>query len=76
MCPTAPTADLTKSAAPMSFGSFECAMVLMAPRCTQCNCRIAGTVVRSDNGAIYCGAQCAHQSRARVQNIRLCRNSA
>lgn len=76
MRPTAPTADPTKSAAPMSFGSFECAMVLMAPRCTHCNCRIAGAVVRSDSGAIYCGAQCAHQSRARAQNIRRCRNSA
>ena len=76
MRPTAPTADLTKGAAPMSFGSFECAMVLMALRCTHCNCRIAGTVVRSDSGAIYCGAQCAHQSRALTQNIRRCRNSA
>jgi hypothetical protein len=76
MRPTAPTADLPKSAAPMCFGSFECAMVLMAPRCTHCNCRIAGAVVRSDSGAIYCGAQCANESRARVQNIRRCRNSA
>jgi hypothetical protein len=63
MSPTVPTAELTKSAAPMSFGSFECAMVLMAPRCMHCNCRIAGTVVRSDTGAIYCGAQCARLSR-------------
>jgi hypothetical protein len=66
MRPTAPTADQTKSAAPMSFGSFECAMVLMAPRCTHCNCRIAGTVVHSDTGAIYCCAQCARQGRART----------
>jgi glutamate/tyrosine decarboxylase-like PLP-dependent enzyme len=63
---TAQTANLTKSAAPMSFGSFECAMVVMAPRCTHCNCRIAGTVVRSGTGAIYCGTQCARQSRART----------
>lgn len=59
MSRAAATAEMTKSAAPMSFGSFECAMVVMAPRCTHCNCRIAGTVVRSGTGAIYCSTQCA-----------------
>ena len=65
MSRTAATAEMTERTAPMSFGSFECAMVLMAPCCTHCNCRIAGHVVRSGTGAIYCGAQCACQSRAR-----------
>jgi hypothetical protein len=63
---TAPTANLTKSAVPMSFGSFECAMVLMTPRCSHCNCRIVGTVVRSSTGTIYCCARCARQNHART----------
>ena len=65
---TAATAEMTNSAAPMSFGSFECAMVVMVPRCTHCHCRIAGHVVRSGTGAIYCSTLCASQSRARLKH--------
>ena len=61
---TAPT-DNTIRTAPMSFGSFECAVVVMVPRCTHCNCRIAGHVVRSGTGAIYCSNHCAYQSPPR-----------
>jgi hypothetical protein len=61
-----PTANLTKSAVPMSFGSFECAMVLMVPRCSHCNCRIVGTAVRSSTGTIYCCARCAWQAGAQT----------
>ena len=56
--------ETTAAAVPMSFGSFESAMVVMVPRCARCNCRISGTGVCSDAGEIYCSNQCACQSRA------------
>ncbi|MEO8419922.1 MAG: hypothetical protein ABI457_01895 [Hyphomicrobium sp.] len=65
MSRTAPTTETTKRDVPMSFGSFEGAMVVMLPRCAGCNCRIVATGVRSGAGAIYCSNQCACQSRAR-----------
>jgi hypothetical protein len=49
---------------PMSFGSFEYAMVVMAPRGPHCNRRITGDGVRSAAGDIYCGTQCAGRGRA------------
>lgn len=63
MSRTAPTTETTKRDVPMSFGSFEGAMVVMLPRCAGCNCRIVATGVRA--GANYCSNQCACQSRAR-----------
>jgi hypothetical protein len=49
---------------PMSFGSFEYAMVVMAPRCAHCNRRIAGHGVRTAAGDTYCSIQCAGRGRA------------
>lgn len=48
---------------PMSFGSFEYAMVVMVPRCSHCNRRIAGHGVRMAAGDIYCDTQCAGRGR-------------
>ena len=40
------------------FDSFECAIHLMAPTCTHCNCKIIGHGVE-DDGTFYCCANCA-----------------
>lgn len=42
------------------FDSFECAVQLMAPACTNCGCRILGHGVESE-GAMYCCAHCARK---------------
>ena len=55
VCPTA---------GPMSFGSFEYAMVVMTPRCSHCNRRVTGHGVRMAAGNIYCSTQCTGGVRA------------
>lgn len=42
------------------FDSFECAIQALAPRCTNCGCRILGHGVEAD-GVFYCCAHCARQ---------------
>ena len=43
------------------FDSFECAIHMMAPQCSHCQCRIIGHGVESD-GKFYCCAHCAKKS--------------
>jgi hypothetical protein len=43
------------------FDSFECAIQALAPRCTNCGCRILGHGVEAD-GVFYCCAHCVRRS--------------
>ena len=45
-----------------TFDSFECAIHMMAPTCSHCECRIIGHGVEAGNGRFFCCAQCAKQS--------------
>jgi hypothetical protein len=44
-----------------TFDSFECAIHVLAPTCSHCNCRIIGHGIESD-GTYYCCAYCARMS--------------
>ena len=44
-----------------TFDSFECAIHLLAPKCSHCGCQIIGHGVEA-NGTYYCCGHCAHQS--------------
>lgn len=45
------------------FDSFECAIEKLAPRCTQCGCRVIGHGVQHGE-TIYCCAHCAERDGA------------
>ena len=45
------------------FDSFECAIHSLAPRCSDCGCKIVGHGVEVGE-AIYCCAHCAHRRGA------------
>ena len=47
-----------------SFDSFECAIHLLAPKCTHCGCTVIGHGVEA-NGEFYCCAHCANESGIR-----------
>jgi hypothetical protein len=44
-----------------TFDSFECAIEVMAPRCSQCGLRIIGHGLEA-NGAMFCCDHCAERS--------------
>lgn len=44
-----------------TFDSFECAIHLLAPRCSHCKCRIIGHGVEAD-GVMFCCVHCAEKS--------------
>jgi len=44
-----------------TFDSFECAIHLLAPRCSHCDCRVIGHGVEAD-GEIFCCAHCAEMA--------------
>ncbi len=43
------------------FDSFECAIQALAPVCRQCQCRVIGHGVETDDD-IYCSAHCARKA--------------
>lgn len=43
------------------FDCFECAIHMLAPPCKNCNCKIIGHGVESNND-FYCCASCAKQA--------------
>jgi len=43
------------------FDSFECAIHMMAPQCSHCQCKIIGHGMEAD-GKFYCCANCARHS--------------
>lgn len=44
-----------------TFDSFECAIHMLAPTCSHCQCRIIGHGIEAD-GTFYCCAHCARHS--------------
>ena len=52
---------VTQNGATHTFDSFECAIHMLAPRCTHCDCTIIGHGVES-SGNFYCCAHCAEAS--------------
>jgi hypothetical protein len=49
------------------FDSFECAIHVLAPRCSHCECRIIGHGLES-GGQMFCCAHCA--SHAGVKSLK------
>lgn len=49
-----------------TFDSFECAIHMLAPKCSHCGCRIVGHGMESA-GSMFCCAHCAHESG--VKNV-------
>ncbi len=50
-----------------TFDSFECAIHMLAPHCSHCDCRVIGHGVEAD-GRIFCCVHCA--SVAGVEGLR------
>ena len=51
-----------------TFDSFECAIHVLAPRCSHCGCSIIGHGVEAD-GRIFCCAHCAkHEGVSGLQD--------
>ena len=44
-----------------TFDAFECAIHILAPHCSHCDCRILGHGVES-HGSYYCCVHCATQA--------------
>jgi hypothetical protein len=53
------TFSVVMDGASHTFDSFECAVHMLAPRCSHCDCRIIGHGIEAD-GRFYCCAHCAH----------------
>lgn len=54
------TFEVTMQGRTHVFDSFECAIQMLAPTCTNCGVRIIGHGVEA-NGAFFCCAHCAEQ---------------
>jgi hypothetical protein len=50
---------VTKGGKTNTFDSFECAIHMLAPVCSNCGCRIIGHGVEA-SGDFFCCAHCAH----------------
>lgn len=53
--------QVTKQGKTHTFDSFECAIHMLAPVCSHCNCRIIGHGIEAE-GEFYCCAHCAKHS--------------
>jgi hypothetical protein len=53
--------DVTSARGTHTFGSFECAIHLMAPTCAHCGCKVIGHGVEVD-GRVFCCAHCARRA--------------
>jgi hypothetical protein len=53
--------QVTMADTTLTFDSFECAIHLLAPACSQCGCRILGHGLEAD-GRLYCCNHCAKGS--------------
>lgn len=53
-----------------TFDSFECAIHLLAPKCTHCGCKVIGHGAESE-GVFYCCAHCANESGVRKVTDRV-----
>jgi hypothetical protein len=52
-----------------TFDSFECAISVLAPKCSHCQIRIVGHGMEK-NGQMFCCAHCAAQKGAREMRDR------
>jgi hypothetical protein len=57
------TMEITVGGASHTFDSFECAIHVLAPTCSHCDCRIVGHGVEAGD-RIFCCAHCARESGA------------
>jgi hypothetical protein len=57
------TMEVTVGGERHTFDSFECAIHVLAPHCTHCDCRIIGHGLEAD-GRMFCCAHCARESGA------------
>lgn len=54
---------ITQAGKTHTFDSFECAIHLLAPRCSHCGCQILGHGIEAE-GKPYCCAHCARSTGA------------
>lgn len=57
------TFEVSRNGKSWTFDSFECAIEVVAPRCSHCGCRIIGHGVEK-SGTMFCCAHCAHEEGA------------
>jgi hypothetical protein len=57
--------EITQQGRRHVFDSFECAIHMMAPKCTHCGCSIIGHGVE-DEGRMFCCAACARKAGIRA----------
>jgi hypothetical protein len=57
--------EITQQGRRHVFDSFECAIHMMAPKCTHCGCAIIGHGVENE-GAMFCCAACARKAGIRA----------
>jgi hypothetical protein len=55
------TMEITHQGRRHTFDSFECAIHMMAPKCSHCGCSIIGHGVEND-GRMFCCAACARKA--------------
>lgn len=53
-----------------AFDSFECAIHMLAPTCSHCDCKVIGHGAEHD-GIFYCCARCARMSGVRGLDDRV-----
>lgn len=56
--------QVTRNGQSWTFDSFECAIEVVAPRCSHCGCRIIGHGMEK-NGTMFCCAHCAKDEGAK-----------
>ncbi len=55
------TFDVLMAGSTHTFDSFECAIAVLAPTCSHCDCRIIGNGLEA-GGRMFCCDHCAEQS--------------
>lgn len=44
-----------------SFDCFECAIHVLAPACSHCQCKVIGHGFEAEDGTLYCCEHCSRQ---------------
>ena len=55
------TFEVRYQGATKTFDSFECAIHMLAPECSQCGCKVIGHGVEAE-GEIFCCVNCAQRA--------------
>jgi hypothetical protein len=61
------TFEIIKDGKTHIFDSFECAIHLLAPVCSHCQCKIIGHGIEANN-IFYCCAHCAKQAGVKAKD--------